>query len=192
MLKTTSDIYGRELMRSTMGYATGDVLCVYTGRFSIDKNPLLLATAIAMLASQGLPYHGIFVGDGPQREAIAKLSNTRIVAFMRHGDLADLYRAVDVAAWPRQESMSMLDAASSGLPLVVSDQMGEQGRVEGNGLTYKENSVEDMARVLRSLSSAHVRRALGTLGRSKMESHFNWSSIAHSLVSDYRQAGAPA
>ena len=34
--------------------------------------------------------------------------------------------------------MSMLDAASSGLPLIVSDEIGELDRIKGNGFTYKD------------------------------------------------------
>lgn len=79
----------------------------------------------------------------------------------------------------------MLDAAAAGLPLVVSEEIGESDRVVGNGRVYKENSVEDLARVLSSLSDAGERRKLGAAGRTKMVESFSWAAIARSIEADF-------
>jgi glycosyltransferase involved in cell wall biosynthesis len=107
---------------------------------------------------------------------------------MTHSDLARLYRACDIAVWPRQESMSMLDAAATGLPLIVSAAIGESARVSGNGAFYDENDPATMAGVLTSLASRPDRQRLGAAGRAKMIEHFSWTLIAKSIEADYAAA----
>jgi glycosyltransferase involved in cell wall biosynthesis len=190
---TPEEIARRNGMRQEWGYAPGDVVCIYTGRFSEAKDPAALAKAVSRLAEAGLPYHGVFVGEGGQKDAIGACRNTRVVPFARHTELADLYRIADIAVWPKQESMSMLDAAASGLPIVVSAAIGENDRIAGNGRAYTENSTEDLARVLAGLASEDERKALGARGRTKMEQRYSWTAIAKSLEADFASSlGRPA
>jgi glycosyltransferase involved in cell wall biosynthesis len=185
---TQAEIAGRRRMRSQWGYRPTDILCIYTGRFSEAKNPLVLARAVENLAGSGLAYHSLFVGAGGQKEAIAHCTNATVVPFATHRELARLYQMADVAVWPREESMSMLDAAATGLPVVVSEHIGENDRVVGNGRVYKENDVGDLACVLSSLSEERERRSLGAAGRAKMLSRFSWTTIARSIVADFELA----
>jgi glycosyltransferase involved in cell wall biosynthesis len=183
------EVRRRQATRTRLGFVDDDIVCVYTGRFSNDKNPLALAQAVQRLAAEGARCKSVFVGEGPQKDAIAGCKGSTLLPFMRHSELADLYRAADIAVWPRQESMSMLDAAASGLPLIVSDKMGESERVAGNGEVYRENDVEDLACALVRLSDGSRRNQLGAYGREKMLRSFSWSTIAASIASDYVQAG---
>ena len=154
-------------VRARLGYHPDNMVCIYTGRFTEDKNPLALAQAVDQLAVARRPVYSLFIGDGPQKTAIEACRNAQVVPFMRHRELADYYRAADIAVWPRQESMSMLDAAASGLPIVVSDRVGEASRVTGNGLFYREDDVADLAQQLTMLESRELRRKLGLAGRNK-------------------------
>jgi glycosyltransferase involved in cell wall biosynthesis len=179
----------RRAMRSASGYGDQDIVCIYTGRFSKDKNPLVLAEAIDELVNAGhTQFHGLFVGEGEQKQAIQDCVHTQVRAFAQHLQLARLYQMADVAVWPRQESMSMLDAAATGLPLVVSAEIGENARVAGNGRVYRENDVHDMARALLSLADSGERAALALHGREKMARDFSWMSIAKAIVADYEAA----
>jgi glycosyltransferase involved in cell wall biosynthesis len=175
-------------LRQALGFRDDDIVCLYSGRFSRDKNPLLLARAIDALHDREPKFKGLFIGEGVQRAEIAACRHTTIVPFMKHRDLAEHYRAADIAVWPTQESMSMLDAAASGLPIVVSNTVGEVERVNGNGRMYKENDVPSMVEALVSLASADVRQGLGAVGRGKMLNGFNWTNYAQSVEEDYRHA----
>ncbi len=183
--ETEFELSVRLKMRRELGYSDNEIVCVYTGRFSEDKNPLMLAKAIKHLASANLPFHGLFIGDGSQIKEIQDYPNVRVLPFMKHKDLADYYRLADIAVWPTQESMSMLDAASSGLPLIVSDKIGEIDRIKNNGKTYIENNEEDLSKVLSSFINKDVRIKFGTIGREKMVSQYSWVKIARQFVSDY-------
>ena len=183
-----ADVVARRALRQDLGFTHDDIVCVYSGRFSRDKNPVVLAKAIDALCEADARFKGLFIGEGVQKDEIAACRNTRIVPFMRHTELAEHYRAADIAVWPTQESMSMLDAASSGLPVVVSNRIGVPERVIGNGKLYEEDSVASMVDVLRGFANPDERRLYGSTGRRKMLAGFSWSGLAKSVESDYFDA----
>jgi glycosyltransferase involved in cell wall biosynthesis len=187
-VESAAEMAQRRSLRQSLGFADDDIVCAYTGRFSADKNPLALASAVDVLSRRDGRFRALFIGEGVQRDAIAACRNTVILPFMTHRALAEHYRACDLAVWPTQESMSMLDAASSGLPLVVSDRIGEVERVTGNGTTYREPSVDSLSEALSSLSDGELRRAYGTTGRRKMLEGFSWARYARAVEADYQAA----
>lgn len=186
--ETLEELDARRALRSRLGFTDNDIVCVYTGRFTEDKNPGLLAQAVKAISAKDNRWKGVFVGEGGQREIIKKCSNCQILPFMQHSELADLYRAMDIGVWPRQESMSMLDAISSGLPLVVADSIGESKRVQNNGVLYPENDLEGLMEAIESLVSLEIRKKLGSNGRQKMVNEFSWDAVAERYVNDYSKA----
>lgn len=178
----------REHQRSEWGVGPNEIACIYTGRFSEDKNPLILAKAVDLLARQGEPFRAIFVGDGRQAEAIKACMGSRIVDFKPFHELGGLYRASDIGVWPTQESMSMLDAAACGIPIVVNNTIHAVERIAGNGLVYELGNPEDLARVLQSLKPAEYRATLGGTGARRMAADFSWSRIAKDRLMDYQAA----
>jgi glycosyltransferase involved in cell wall biosynthesis len=178
----------RGKIRHGLGFTDHDIVCVYTGRFTRDKNPLVLADAIASLSQSDPKFKGLFIGDGVQKDEIEARRNTTILPFMTHKKLAEHYRSADVGVWPRQESMSMIDAAASGLPLVVSNKIGEPDRVLGNGKMYEENDAKSLADVLRSLADPEERQFYGAAGRRKMLDGFSWTTFARTVEADFLQA----
>lgn len=181
------DFREREANRARVGCTGDEILCVYTGRFSPSKNPALLAEALQHLAEAGVPVRGVFVGEGPQRREIERVPNCKILPFMRHAELAQVYRAADIAVWPREESMSMLDAASSGLPIVASDRLGESERLQGSGYAYRENDVISLADTIKLLIDPNLRTVLGTAGALKMRQSFNWATVAETVFAAYER-----
>jgi glycosyltransferase involved in cell wall biosynthesis len=184
-VESREDAEGRDALRHQLGYGPSDIVCVYTGRFTRDKNPLVLALAVDRLARDEPRFKGLFIGDGEQKAEIAACPNTTVLPFMTHVDLARHYRAADLGVWPRQESMSMIDAAASGVPIIVSNRIGEPGRVNGNGKMYDEDDVGDLAAVIRSFASPDERHAYGAAGRRKILDGFSWNSFARTVEADF-------
>jgi glycosyltransferase involved in cell wall biosynthesis len=187
-VSTDKDQEARLELRKKLGFAESDIVCIYTGRFGEDKNPLLLAQAIACLASQGEPFRGLFLGNGTQGAAIQSCAGCTTHPFVPVHQLGDFFRASEVGVWPAQESLSMLDAAACGLPIVANDTMTAKERIEGNGLLYRLNDEEDLIRVLQQLRDQHTRRRLGSFGAHKMEREFSWRSMANRRIQDYQTA----
>src|SRR5207244_5453604 len=148
----------------------------------------LLARAIAGLAKKGHSFKALFVGNGPQAEQIEQCLGCFRHSFVPVHELGDLYRAADIGVWPTQESMSMLDAAACGLPVVANDKLQASERLTGNGMTYRLLDHEDLENVLLQLKDENVRRKLGTAGAEKMSRYYSWRTIARERLTDYAAA----
>lgn len=175
-------------LRKELGFTPSDIVCVYSGRFSDAKNPLLLARAIEHLASMGEPFRGLFIGNGTQATAIEACRGCVVHPFIPFYELGNYFRAAEIGVWPTQESTSMLDAAACGIPIVVNDTLVATERLEGNGVTYRLNDLDDLVRALQSLRDPAVRNILGQLGAEKMANRFSWISIAKRRLRDYEAA----
>jgi glycosyltransferase involved in cell wall biosynthesis len=178
----------RKTLRKKLGFSESDIACIYTGRFTKDKNPLCLAQAIAGLASKGAPFRGLFFGSGPQMDEIRACSGCVVRPFVLFQELPAIFRVADIGVWPRQESMSMLDAAACGIPIVISNKVLAVERVQGNGLTYNENDPVDLMRALQVLQDIDRRKHLGRVGAAKIEREYSWVAIARRRIADYEAA----
>ena len=154
-VETQADVEARSTLRQTWDSRTRTSSASTAAGSRGTRTRPLLARAIDALHDRDPRFKGLFIGDGVQKDEIAACRNTRIVSFMKHADLAEHYRAADIAVWPTQESMSMLDAAASGLPIVVSNRIGEKDRVNGNGEMYEQDSMTSLITdALRRLADA--------------------------------------
>jgi len=178
-------------LRQRLGFSASEIVCIYTGRFSEDKNPLLLAEAVAQLASNGHSHRGLFVGNGVQAQAIRSCEGCVTHPFVPVHELGDFYRASDIGVWPTQESLSMLDAAACGLPIVANHTMTAPERLDGNGVAYRLNDTGDLVRVLLELRDPETRKRLGAFGSHKIAHDFSWESIARRRLRDYEAALRP-
>lgn len=183
--ESAAGLEARRAFRARHGVNEEEIVCIYTGRLTDDKNPLLLARAVQALRAEGRPFRTFIVGEGPQAEAIAAVPGAVVHPFVHFTELASWYRASDIGVWPTQESTSMLDAAACGLPIVVNDTLQALERIRGNGVTYRLNDELDLVRVLRDLESPERRHALGDTGARRMRDEFSWSQLAARRVRDY-------
>jgi glycosyltransferase involved in cell wall biosynthesis len=183
--RTSADLQERSRLRRELGFADRDLVCIYTGQFTDAKNPLLLGQAVALLRSHGLGVRGLFIGNGPQSVAISACDGCVALPFRPHRELPAYYRAADIGVWPTQESMSMLDAAACGLPIIVNDMMLATERIDGNGITYRLNDCQDLAEKIGLLIDPERRHQLGSVGARRMAELFSWDNIARRRLADY-------
>jgi len=189
-LASNSDLEARLALRHGLGIADDEIVCIYSGRFTEGKDPLVLAQAIQQLRGRGLPYRGLFLGGGPQADAIQAHDGCIIRPFVPFFDLRSYFQASEIGVWPKEESMSMLDAAACGIPIVVNDTMQATERIAGNGVMYRFGDAGDMARVLMELGDAGKRRKMGECGAAKMRNEFSWEVIARRRLQDYSAAAS--
>ncbi len=177
----------RICIRRSLGFRDTEIVCIYTGQFTEGKNPRLLARAIAQLRKSGRAFAGLFFGNGAQRDEIKGCDGCLVHSFVAHRELPAYYRAADIGVWPTQESTSMLDAAACGLPIVVNDTLKAVERIEGNGVQYRLNDLNDLVRVLGELADPGLRVRLGTAGAGKMASRFAWKELIRQRLADFEQ-----
>jgi glycosyltransferase involved in cell wall biosynthesis len=173
-------------LRRKLGFDADEIVFIYTGKLTEDKNPLLLAESIAQLRSQGARVASLFVGDGGQRDALARVPGAKVIGFVPNRELPPYYWAADAAVWPTNESISMLDAAACGLPIIISSLVAYREHVDGNGLVFEAGDGKDLLRVIRLLFDPSLRKSLGEFGAHKMCTKFTWEAIARRRLNDYQ------
>ena len=182
----------REALRHQLGFVESDIVCIYTGRFTVAKNPGCLAKAVAILSAQGLTFRGLFVGEGPQIEDVASVPGCAVRPFAPYHDLPTYYRAADIGVWPMEESTSMLDAAACGLPIITNGRLQALDHLVGGWLPYQAGDASDLARALLMLRDAPERHRMGQAGAEVIRRQYSWDTIASRRLADYEAAQCPA
>jgi glycosyltransferase involved in cell wall biosynthesis len=186
-IKSNSDYLERVSLRSKLGISEGEIVFIYTGRFTEDKDPFLLARVIAAMRKKNFPVRGLFVGSGTE-DSVQKIINNEgsiVVPFVPVELLAQYYRASEVGVWPKQESTSQLDAISCGLPIIVSNQAEVVDRVEGNGLVYVEGCEASLEGAMVALLDEGIRGKYCQVGLKKVKNYYSWDVIASNRERDY-------
>jgi len=179
----------RTNLRKQFNVEENDILCIYTGRFTKDKDPHCLASAIDTLHHRGQKnYKAIFLGKG-SREDVNYLKSKRgctVLPFVLMKELPKYYRASDIGVWPREESTSQIDAFACGLPIIISNKVSVLERIDGNGLLYEEGNSIDLAEKIASLNKA-IRAEMSLVGIQKAQEKYSWDRLAKERILDYQK-----
>ena len=153
---------------------------VMIARLSPEKGAALFARAAR---KAGVP--AMFVGDGPSRKEIASANpSASITGWVPKGRVTDyLARSrclVFSSLWYEAQPLVLLEAASHGVPAIVSDGCaGAENVVDGvTGLLFKDGDVGSLAAALRRMNDdTFVRR----LGRAAYEKYWDdpWTLDRH-------------
>lgn len=187
--KTIDEILINKL-RNSLGFKNTEIICLYTGRFTHEKDPLTLAKAINFLQEKGeLEFKALFVGQGDQKyeEEILKNKGCVVHPFISSDELPLFYQTFDIGVWPKQESTSQLDAAASGLPIIISDKVEDRFRIDGNGLSFEEGNHLDLAKKILELEDENKRKNLGKTGKNKILSNYSWDILAINKIEDFKK-----
>ncbi|MGH2595280.1 MAG: GNAT family N-acetyltransferase [Actinomycetota bacterium] len=191
------DLAGEERvrkLRSELGIAEDELVVGTVGRMVREKGYLELFEAARIIRSSRPNVRFLVVGDRDADKADA-VSQDEILAvggdFVFVGwreDVADLMALMDVFALPSwREGMprSAIEAAASGVPLVLTDIRGcrEVARDGVEGLLVPVRDPRRLAEaILRLLEDPALRRRLGAAARARAESRFDERRVAATVV----------
>ena len=173
--------------RKDLGFDDNDIIVIYTGRFTKDKNPHCLANAIEILQHKSLSYKAIFIGSGNSfdNKYLASKKGTTVISFLSTKELAVYYQIANIGVWPRQESTSQLDAMACGLPLILSNKIEALERIDGNGYLYNEDDSEDLAKKIHKMFVSNDIYSFSKKSSEKIKKDYSWLSIAENRIKDY-------
>lgn len=160
---------------------------LYAGRISIEKN-LKLLERLELTNGDGLQ----FVGDGPYTDTLREnLPAARFDGFLTGEDLQNAYANADVFVFPSKTDTfgnAVLEAMSSGLPVVVTDVLGPKDFVKHEETGFIAGSDEEFVRYHRMLvDDADLRKRMGRNAREYAKS-CNWDSIfENQVIGNYRK-----
>ena len=155
----------REELRAAFGLEPRDVAVLCVARLAPEKGLETLARAVA---AAGEPFVALLAGTGPERGRLEALGMPlRFAGDLPHDRVIEAYVATDVfALLSEREPWGVVvnEAATCGLPLVLSDRVGAAPdllRPGENGFLVPPGDVDAAADALRELADPDERRRMG-------------------------------
>ena len=142
---------------------------VYVGRLSKEKGVLLLAEAAKLCECRT-----VFVGEGESKEDIGKIySNAEFTGWILREEidnhLGKARALVFPSLWYETQGLVVLEAASRGIPAIVSDVCAARDLIEDGvtGLLFRRGDVDDLIKKIRMLEDDDLVSSLGTASYEK-------------------------
>ena len=166
------------------GAKPGELILLYVGRVSVEKNLDVFAAAHDRARAVGLPVRAAIVGDGVYTKTMQKLlPDACFTGYLSGETLARAYASADVFVFPSVSDTFgnvVIEAQASGLPVIVSDQKGPQELIEQGvtGLITRGSDVEDLAAaIIRLGKDAALRARISEAARRVVETR-SWGAAA--------------
>lgn len=185
------DPVARKTIRSICGIDNNDIVFIYAGKIVPEKGVHLLVEAALNMVDKFHNVKIMIVGGGKQKyknllsertDSSGSRDRFIFVPNIANQELYKYYSAADVGVWPLQCSMTMLEAMSTGLPVIISDNSGALERIsEGNGLQYKEGDTNDLAEKMKMMLDSNVRKKMGLRARRFAEKN-DWKIISEHFL----------
>ncbi len=163
------------------------VTAIYVGRVSTEKN---LHKLVGMFYDTN-DVKLMVVGDGPYKsEMQEKLPQAEFAGFLRGQALSAAYASADFFVFPSVTDTFgnvVLEAMSSGLPVIVTDKLGPKEIVREGETGFVTEDFDDFAEKVDLLATNHdIRRQMGLNARQYALSR-NWDSVFQLLFETYNR-----
>ncbi|PWB53869.1 MAG: hypothetical protein C3F13_08150 [Anaerolineales bacterium] len=159
--------------RAQFGFSKEDVISIYVGRLSPEKNLTLLLRAFYGVAMTYKNVRLLLVGEGPDHENLAAqvrhMSLENKVHFTGLVDYRDIPRylaSADIFVTPSSAEtfgLSTVEGMAAGLPVLGIDAPGSGDIIENgiNGLVTSDDLAEFTAKLVMLSTSHEMRRTMG-------------------------------
>jgi len=183
----------RTKFRKENNISQDNVVITYTGKINKLKGPHNILLALEKIKDKlNLPVVVLFVGnidtDYEQLflEQKDKFNSNKIKAIhipaVSNSELVSIYSATDIAVWPRQASLSMIEAMSCNVPIICCDFLTERYKNE-NGIPIKEDNIDQLANAIEKLVNyPNKRKEMGKKGRELVEKELSWKAVAERFL----------
>lgn len=172
------------------GWLPGKTL-LYTGKSDHFKQPHLILEALRLVEDRiDFDLNVLIVGPENQDYAAQHyqrgFSNPRIRLVVHpavpNRELRKYYSIADLAVFPRQNTLSALDAQACGLPVVMEDDETNRKRLAAGGRVYPTDDLKVLADLmLELLKDDTARLQLGAAGQAYVKAHFDYSDRLKAL-----------
>ena len=179
----------RQEARVKYGVPLDANVVVQTGKLTRDKSPHLLAQAMAPIMRDDPNVWLVFVGAAPAdyaREIVGPLAKAavddrlRFLPLVAVSKLMEIFNLADICAYPGESSLSCLEAAACGRPVIVTDlPAGKSRAAAGLVQCYRTGNVSDLRQRLQQLlADLGTRQSLGERARDSVLSSLSYDLVA--------------
>lgn len=185
----------RERLRREQGLRESDIVAIFVGKVEPRKEVEILLEAQRKLRDSGHPLHVWLVGPASpsyleELRATAQGKNpafTRFIPLVSNEMLPSYFSAADIAVWPGDPSIGIIEAMACALPVVVIEDLSTRHlRDAGNGAAVPRGDLSHLTQTLgRLMAYPEGRRRMGQASRQLVLSRFDWRVIARNLLQVY-------
>ena len=187
----------RKLIRKRLGVKDDDVLIVYAGKIIVEKDVHVLVRALCYLAKKYENLKLLLIGAGDERYTAKLLSVARagqaldriiLKGFIPHHELYKYYSASDIGVWPGSPSITIIEAMSTGLPIVIAKtDLTSHLLANGNGYNFDGGNWKELSRSLEKLiASGELRQEMGLKSRELVVRKLSWDVISKQTLEIYK------
>jgi len=187
------DMGARHELRAAMKIEEADLVLLFVGRVNTDKGVIeLLATHSALRSHEKI--HLVLVGQDEDHlqsklKGTFPLNQTHQVHFVAHSSDPEKYMAMaDIFVLPSHREgfgLSVIEAASAGVPSVASDIYGLQDAVENlnTGVLFPVGNQEALTSALQELlSDGDARQRMGARARERVIENFGQEQLTEAYL----------
>ncbi len=183
----------RNLIRQKLEIPPNDIALIYTGKINERKKPHLILSAVDKI-KDGIKVnlHIIFVGpkiepyfsSNFQLDSFHSIDNIKI-RFIEPVDSSILfkyYSIADFAVFPKENTLSALDAQACGIPVIMESDSTNNKRLEKGGLLYQKNDLNSLGNsILKLIDEEKLRKKLSHEGQQYILENYEYKSIIKKL-----------
>lgn len=159
------------------------------GRFVKLKGYETLIRSLARLINRGMKVHLTLVGSGPElapsKELSRQLGIAESVSFIGrvpHEEMAQIYQQADAFVLPsftEGMSLAVLEAMSSGLPIIATDIPANREVLGGAAIFVPPGNVSEFDNaIMKLVTDSEKRRSLALGTRNRAVGLFSWDLLA--------------
>jgi glycosyltransferase involved in cell wall biosynthesis len=179
----------RDAIRAEWGLPTAAIVFLFAGKFIGLKNPMLFLRSLKSAFGEEQLIAGLMVGDGPLRQECQLFTSEAglpavFTGFLNQSKLANAFVAADVLVVPSEHEtwgMVVNEAMWSGLPCIVSDQVGcapDLVAAQGTGEVFPLHDEGALAAAMVHFArNPERRRACGARARAVIQAYSIASAV---------------
>ena len=181
---------GRKAVRRRLGLADDARVILFSGKIIANKKVMSLIEALpvvlarvpkAVLVLVGHPDTAYLAAMKSRAQELGVADRVLVCGAVKAVELPAWFSAADLACWPWEVTISMVDAASCGLPFLAPRNEGVEYQLSaGNGEFIDDMSLapESFGNQIAALLSDPARLAdMGARGRHLVETELSWDAV---------------
>jgi len=186
----------REEKRIALKIPLNAIVVTSVGELNANKNHIVIIRALSIKKDKNILY--LIAGEGEQRTLLQNEINDRglqnqVILLGNRRDIADLYHASDICAFPsirEGQGLAAIEGMAAGLPLLISDNRGTRGFIHDgeNGIVCKYSDVSAFAGAIEFLAqNERIRADMGNRNKT-LSKQFDIDIINSKMKEIYEDA----
>lgn len=178
-------IYSGRQVRKALKLGINELVIIYTGKITRNKDVHILVEALRQINDK---ITLLLIGDGQEKyltEIKKPLRSMKVIhlSFLSNEQLPKYYSAADLAVWPGDSTIAILEAMSCGLPVILPEWYGTAYLDKSGGVVrFRRKDVRELANRIRQLSNIEKRKFMGVQARQFIQKNLSWDIISGQVL----------